>query len=127
MDSRIRSIRLDPAFAACIVTLKQVLWNGVSIAEEDTALNIHPNGAWMSDDSIVFETQDPGIEFGFTSEQLKRTGKDHLTVTLVMALVSEEIAADLVRYQMEDPQDTKENEEEKNPPVFGRLQKIFHR
>jgi len=129
VDSRIRSIRLDPAFAACIVTLKQVLWNGVSIAEEDTALNIHPNGAWMSDDSIVFETQDPGIEFGFTSEQLKRTGKDHLTVTLVMSLVSEEIAANLVCYQMEDPKDTEEHEteKEKNPPVFGRLQKIFRR
>ena len=92
-----RCVRLDPAFSQCIVTLKDVRWNGLSLAEDETYITIHPSGQWISDDSMVFDTEDPGIEFGLSDERIKRTGDDHLRVSYMMTLIPAETAQVLVR------------------------------
>ena len=125
VDKEVKAVRLDPAFTTCVVTLKDVLWNAVSITENDTAVTIHPNGAWLSDDSIVFDTEDPGIEFGLDDGSLVRTEQDQLTVTMIMSPVAEMIAKNLIDYQTEELEDTAELEHTSS--IARQIQKIFHR
>jgi hypothetical protein len=94
-NDQVRNIRIDPAFSACIVTLKQVLWNDVSVEESEMHLTIHPNGAWISEDSIVFGTDDPNIEFGFTDDSIEKKRENHLKVTFMMTLIPKETAISL--------------------------------
>ena len=108
------------------MTLKEVLWNEVSITENDTAVTIHPNGAWLSDDSIVFDTEDPGIEFGLDDENLKRTEQDQLTVTMIMSPVAGTIAKNLADYQIEDMENTVADTE-RTSSLAQQIQKIFRR
>ena len=96
-----RSVRVDPAFAPCIVTIKRLSWNGRTIGDNFSPVSLHPNGAWLSDDSIVFDTDDPLIEFGLGNETKER-GENMLTVVMMMTMIPEEIAANLVGYQMDD-------------------------
>ena len=125
-DRDVKAVRIDPAFTTCVVTLKEVLWNGISITENDTAVTIHPNGAWLSDDSIVFDTEDPGMEFGLEDENLKRTEQDQLTVTMIMSPVAGIIAKNLVDYQTEDMEDTVADTEHTSS-LAQQIQKIFRR
>ena len=126
VDKDVRAVRIDPAFTTCVVTLKAVLWNGVSITEDDTPVTIHPNGAWLSDDSIVFDTEDPGIEFGLEDENLKRTEQDQLTVTMIMSSVAGITAKNLVDYQTEDMEDTVADTAHTSS-LAQQIQKIFRR
>ena len=91
----VKSVRLDPAFGPCLVTLLHISWNGDSLADTDTHLTIHPNGTWLSDDSIVFETEDPGIELSLSDERVKRTEEDHLRMTIMTAMLPQESAVAL--------------------------------
>lgn len=95
--SGVRNVRLDPAFSQCIVTFKNVQWNGVSLADETTYINIHPNGRWISDDSMIFDTDDPWIEFGLGDERVKRLSEDHLKITLMTTIIPKETAVALAR------------------------------
>ncbi|MBP7348072.1 MAG: class I SAM-dependent methyltransferase [Butyrivibrio sp.] len=126
VDRDAKAVRIDPAFTTCVVTLKEVLWNEVSITENDTAVTIHPNGAWLSDDSIVFDTEDPGIEFGLDDENLKRTEQDQLTVTMIMSPVAGTIAKNLADYQIEDMENTVADTE-RTSSLAQQIQKIFRR
>ena len=112
IEEGIRAVRLDPAFTSCIVTLKRVAWNGAAITEEDTPVRIHPNGAWLSDDSIVFDTGDPNIEFNLDPSIPKGTHENVLSVTMIMSMISQEVAENLVRYQMDAPADAEEEGKE---------------
>ncbi|MCR5657476.1 MAG: class I SAM-dependent methyltransferase [Butyrivibrio sp.] len=94
-NDKIETIRIDPAFSSCIVTLKQVLWNDVSVEEGNMKLSIHPNGSWISEDSIVFGTDDPNIEFGFMDEKIEKKRENHLKVTYMMTLIPRETAITL--------------------------------
>ena len=94
-NDNVQNIRIDPAFASCIVTIKQVIWNDVSVEEGDTFISIHPNGSWISEDSIVFGTDDPNIEFGFASEKVVKKRENHLKVTMMTTLIPKETAVTL--------------------------------
>ncbi len=121
-NDQVGNIRIDPAFASCIVTLKQVLWNGVSLEEGDLHISIHPNGSWISEDSIVFGTDDPNIEFGFADSKIEKKRENHLKVTMMMTLIPKETAValeDSLRVPAEESQGEKEE-------FFGKIKrKIF--
>ncbi|MBQ7657412.1 MAG: class I SAM-dependent methyltransferase [Butyrivibrio sp.] len=83
-----RVLRVDPAFAPCIVTIKDALWNGKPISDSGVDIDIHPvNGEWISDDTFVFNSDDPNIEFGLTSQKLNMQARNHLELTLLTTLI----------------------------------------
>ena len=75
--------------------MKQVLWNDVSLEEGDLHISIHPNGSWISEDSIVFGTDDPNIEFGFADSKIEKKRENHLKVTMMTTLIPKETAVTL--------------------------------
>lgn len=83
-----RIVRVDPAFAPCIVTIKDALWNGKPISDPGCDIDIHPvNGQWISDDTFVFNSDDPNIEFGLTSQKLNMQSRNHLELSLLTTLI----------------------------------------
>jgi SAM-dependent methyltransferase len=114
---KVQNIRLDPAFSTCIVTLKRILWNGVSVADTDIPISIHPNGKWLSDDSIVFDTPDPNIEFNFGADNIEIDAQNHLKITYIMTLMPSESAKALYESLPEE----EEKEEEDNRPILSRI------
>ena len=94
-NDSVQNIRIDPAFATCIVTIKQVIWNDVSVEDGETYISIHPNGSWISEDSIVFGTDDPYIEFGFADDRIEKKRENHLKITMMTTLIPKETATTL--------------------------------
>jgi precorrin-6B methylase 2 len=83
-----KTLRIDPAFAPCMVTILSATWNGEAFADDGADVSIHPvNGKWISDDSIVFNNEDPNIEFGLTSGKLSVQERNHLCVKYIMTLL----------------------------------------
>ncbi len=110
-NDQVQNIRIDPAFGACIVTLKQILWNGISVEESGMHMTIHPNGSWISEDSMVFGTDDPNIEFGVNDDSIEKMRENHLKVTMMMTLIPKETAVtleDSLRVAESDNQEEKE-------------------
>ncbi len=92
-----RIVRVDPAFAPCIVTIKDALWNGKPISDPGCDIDIHPvNGQWISDDTFVFNSDDPNIEFGLTSQKLNMQSRNHLELSLLTTLIPRNAADALV-------------------------------
>lgn len=88
VDSNCKTVRIDPAFASCVVTIVDASWNGTSISEGGADIDIHPvNGQWISDDSFVFNSDDPNIEFNLTSNKLSIQERNHLKVSLLTTLI----------------------------------------
>ncbi len=83
-----RIVRVDPAFASCIVTIKDAKWNGKPISDKSVDIDIHPvNGEWISDDSFVFNSDDPNIEFGLGSNKLNVQERNHLELEFITTLI----------------------------------------
>ncbi|WP_022766542.1 class I SAM-dependent methyltransferase [Butyrivibrio sp. XPD2006] len=83
-----RIVRVDPAFAPCIVTIKDAKWNGKPISDTGCDIDIHPvNGQWISDDTFVFNSDDPNIEFGLSSQKLNMQSRNHLELSLLTTLI----------------------------------------
>jgi 2-polyprenyl-3-methyl-5-hydroxy-6-metoxy-1,4-benzoquinol methylase len=106
ISSGCRIVRVDPAFAPCIVTIQDAKWNGKPISDNSCAIDIHPvNGEWISDDTFVFNSDDPNIEFGLTSDKLNVQSRNHLELELLTTLIprnsADAIAASL---HVEEPQ-----------------------
>ena len=87
-SSDCRVVRIDPAFAPCLVTILDATWNGKPIADSSCNIDIHPvNGEWISDDSFVFYNSDPNIEFGLTDNKLSVQEKNHLEIALLTKII----------------------------------------
>lgn len=119
VDSRCRVVRIDPAFAPCLVTIADATWNGASLSDSDVDVSIHPvNGEWISDDSMIFDTGDPNIEFGLTGENLVVQERNHLKVKLITTLIPLSSAAAIVE-SLEQ-----QNHKEEKSPADNLIKKI---
>ncbi|MBP3197799.1 MAG: hypothetical protein J6N21_12455, partial [Butyrivibrio sp.] len=93
VNPHVKTVRIDPAFAPCMVTIESATWNGEGFSDDDVDVTIHPvNGKWVSDDSIIFNSTDPNIEFGLTSDHLNVQDRNHLCVKMIMTLLPEKAA-----------------------------------
>ena len=93
VDSRCKVLRLDPAFAPCMVTVIEAAWNGLSIEDGSADITLKPvNGEWITDDSFMFNTDDPNIEFDLTASGLSVKENNHLTVRLLTTMVPKNAA-----------------------------------
>ncbi|WP_081668189.1 SAM-dependent methyltransferase [Butyrivibrio sp. MC2013] len=118
LESDVRKIRLDPTMHPCIVAVKRVLWNDVSMMENDSLMQIHPNGAWLSDESIVFDSDDPQIEFDLSGEALKKRAMNRMHIRILMTPIPQKLGRDLVSYQYAEP-------EEDRGDGFGKLKQLL--
>ena len=117
VDANCKTVRIDPAFAPCLVTIVSATWNGEAFADSVSDVSIHPvNGNWISDDSMIFDTDDPNIEFGLTSDKLSVQERNHLCVKLIMTLLPKNAAEAAVATIDDAPAATEHKE--------GILQKI---
>lgn len=117
VDAKCKTVRIDPAFAPCLVTIVSATWNGEAFADSVSDVAIHPvNGNWISDDSMIFDTDDPNIEFGLTSDKLSVQERNHLCVKLIMTLLPKNAAEAAVATIDDAPAATEHKE--------GILQKI---
>ncbi len=100
IKEQIRKIRLDPAMGKCIVTFKSAVIDGKDIFDDDCMCLVTPNGEWISDDSIVFDTEDPWIMFDFTvaKDESSFAGKE-IELDYTMILVPDIVAGNLSDYQ----------------------------
>ncbi|MCR5404274.1 MAG: class I SAM-dependent methyltransferase [Butyrivibrio sp.] len=120
VSSDCRVVRVDPAFSPCMVTIRDASWNGEQISENDISIDIHPvNGEWISDDSMVFNTNDPNIEFGLTSNKLSVQEKNQLRLRLLTTLIPKS-SADAVVASIHS---SAPKEEPKKENIFGRIGK----
>ncbi|SCY33336.1 SAM-dependent methyltransferase [Butyrivibrio sp. INlla14] len=117
VDAKCKTVRIDPAFAPCLVTIVSATWNGEAFADSVSDVSIHPvNGNWISDDSMIFDTDDPNIEFGLTSDKLSVQERNHLCVKLIMTLLPKNAAEAAVATIDDAPASSEQKE--------GILQKI---
>ena len=88
VDSECKVVRVDPAFAPCLVTILDAKWNGKPIADSSCNIDIHPvNGEWIADDSFIFDSNDPNIEFGLTNNRLSVQDNNHLEISLLTTMI----------------------------------------
>ena len=118
VSSDCRNVRVDPAFAPCIVTILDATWNGKSLSDGSMNISIHPgNGQWISDDTMVFNTDDPNIEFGLESNTLSVQERNHLKLSLLMAFLPSK-SADAV---VESVEAQEEKASSKGESILGRI------
>ena len=96
VPSSCKTLRVDPAFSPCLVTILDATWNGASIEDGTADISVEPgNGEWLSDDSFVFNSDDPNIEFDLSSSRLSVKENNKLVLKLLTTLVPKN-AADAV-------------------------------
>ncbi len=97
VSDKCKVVRIDPAFAPCIVTIEDARWNGKGIVASGAKVSIHPvNGEWISDDTMVFDSIDPNIEFGLSENTLNIQDRNHLEVVLLTTLIPHNSAKAIV-------------------------------
>jgi SAM-dependent methyltransferase len=115
-----RKVRVDPAFAPCIVTILKATWNGKSLSDEGMNIDIHPcNGEWISDDTFAFNTDDPNIEFGLEDRNLSVQERNHLKLSLLMSFIPKRSADAIVESLVE----AEEAPVKKDKNILGKIGK----
>ncbi|RKM59488.1 class I SAM-dependent methyltransferase [Butyrivibrio sp. XB500-5] len=110
VPSSCKTLRVDPAFSPCLVTILDATWNDDSIEDGTADISVNPgNGEWLSDDSFVFNSDDPNIEFDLTSSRLSVKENNMLVIKLLTTLVPKN-AADAVAASVKSNED---NDKEK--------------
>jgi len=101
-------VRIDPAFAPCLVTILDAKWNGKPIADSSCNIDIHPvNGEWISDDSFVFYNNDPNIEFTLTSNKLSVQENNQMEIALLTKIIPENFAQSIAdAVHVDEPEET---------------------
>lgn len=114
-----RTVRVDPAFAPCMVTILGASWNKKDISDPGCDIGIHPvNGEWISDDSLIFNTADPNIEFTIGNNAGIQE-RNHLVISLLTTLIPQKAASSVV--------ESLHSEEEEKPREKSFLGKIGSR
>ncbi len=115
-----RTVRVDPAFAPCIVTILDATWNGKPVADSSCNIDIHPvNGEWISDDSFVFNTDDPNIEFGLSGNNVSVQERNHFEISLLTTLIPKNSADAIVESVHVEEKETPR----KNGNILGKIGK----
>ncbi|MBR5968958.1 MAG: class I SAM-dependent methyltransferase [Lachnospiraceae bacterium] len=104
MEGGMKAVRLDPADTPCIVTLKRIEWNERPYNDDEKLLSLQPNGAWLSDDALVFHTADPNITFTPAATETVIGRSNRLRVELSCVPIPLELSENLFRYQVETPE-----------------------
>lgn len=94
VDADVRQIRIDPAFAACIVRIRELKWNGRDLIWSGKNSVLSSNGTGLDDTgSFVFPTEDPGLVISLAGLPFEK--ENILELRMERSLIGREIAQDV--------------------------------
>ena len=82
------ALRIDPCSDYCIVSIKQLLWNGEAVAWKGK--QVQTNGTKVGEQTYVFATKDPNITVSLLGRKNEQTNL--LQVSLEVTRLPEETA-----------------------------------
>ena len=92
VDGNVRALRIDPADKACVVEIKQLLWNGAKVNLRKK--NIITNGKMLKEGYYAFATEDPNICLQI--DQLECKAENWLEAELEIVKMSINLATGIV-------------------------------
>lgn len=88
----VQVLRIDPAFASCIVQVKELLWNGEPIPYDKKKI-LAVNGRIAKPATLIFPTDDPNININL--QELEHRDENILTAKLEVVRVPVAMAQEL--------------------------------
>ncbi len=94
VDGDVRQIRIDPAFADCIVRIRELKWNDRDMVWNGKNSVLSTNGTALDDTgSFVFSTEDPNLVVSLAGRTFEKTNV--LKICMERSLIGREIARDV--------------------------------
>ena len=88
----VQTLRIDPAFASCVVHLEEVLFNGEPV-NTDSRKILKINGRIAKPATLIFPTEDPNIYLYLSS--LNRRAENSLYMRMKIARVPVEMTGEM--------------------------------
>lgn len=94
VEAGVKRLRIDPAFADCMVRIKQLNWNGKSLVWSGKASVLTTNGTRLDDTgSFVFSTEDPNLVVSLEGQPFEEVNV--LEVCVERSFIGREMALDI--------------------------------
>lgn len=94
VEAGVQSLRIDPAFAACMVRITELTWNGMNLPRSGKNTVLETNGTRLDDtDSFVFSTEDPGMVISLQGQPFEEV--NFLEFGMERSVLSRETALDI--------------------------------
>lgn len=94
VEAGVKRLRIDPAFADCMVRIKQLNWNGKSLVWSGKASVLTTNGTRLDDTgSFVFSTEDPNLVVSLEGQPFEEINV--LEVCMERSFIGREMALDI--------------------------------
>lgn len=94
VEAGVKRLRIDPAFADCMVRIKQLNWNGKSLVWSGKASVLTTNGTRLDDTgSFVFSTEDPNLVVSLEGQPFEEVNV--LEVCMERSFIGREMALDI--------------------------------
>lgn len=94
VEAGVRNLRVDPAFAECMIKLREIKWNDVPLVWKGKASVLATNGTKLDDTgSFVFSTEDPNLVISLEGLPFEET--NFLEISMERAFLGREMALDM--------------------------------
>ncbi len=94
VEAGVRQLRIDPAFADCMVRIKQLNWNDNALAWSGKASALTANGTRLDETgSFVFSTEDPNLVISLQDQPFEEV--NFLEVCMERSFIGREMALDI--------------------------------
>ena len=94
VEAGVRQLRIDPAFADCMVRIKQLNWNDNALAWSGKASVLTANGTRLDETgSFVFSTEDPNLVISLQDQPFEEV--NFLEVCMERSFIGREMALDI--------------------------------
>lgn len=94
VEAGVRQIRIDPAFADCMVRIRELKWNDKSLAWNGKASVLTANGTRLDDTgSFVFPTEDPNLVISLQGQPFEEV--NFLELCMERSFLGREMALDV--------------------------------
>lgn len=94
VEAGVRNLRVDPAFAACMIKLRGIIWNDMSLAWKGRTSVLTTNGTKLDDTgSFVFSTEDPNLVIALGGLPFEET--NFLEIRMERVFLGREMALDM--------------------------------
>lgn len=94
VEAGVKRLRIDPAFADCMVRIKQLNWNGKSLVWSGKASVLTTNGTGLDDTgSFVFSTEDPNLVVSLEGQPFEEVNV--LEACVERSFIGREMALDI--------------------------------